>query len=79
MSDYPRGNGPHEPDYFRQDIGSKLVGASIAVITLDIIFVSLRFVSRRLGRIKEGWDGVFIYPALVCNIATCALTWSMSI
>ena len=71
-------NDSCSPAYEPQDIGSKLVAASIAVIVLDVIFVSLRLVSRRLGGIKEGWDGVFLYPALLLNIFTCVETLGKS-
>ena len=49
---------------------------AIVFLVLDVLFLCLRFISRRIGGIKEGWDGVFLYPALMANIAMSALTLS---
>ena len=65
--DYP-------PGYFEQSIGPTLVAISAVFITLDIIFVGLRFYSRRLNNTPWGWDDTLMIPALALNLGTCAVT-----
>ena len=60
--------------YFEQNIGATLVAVSAVFIALDIIFVILRFYSRRLNKTTWGLDDTLICPALVFNLGTCSLT-----
>ncbi len=66
-NDYP-------PGYLHQDIGSTLVVISAVFIALDVLFVCLRFYSRRLINTPWGWDDILVCPALVLNVGTCSLT-----
>lgn len=66
-NDYP-------PGYFEQNISATLVAISAVFIALDIIFVGLRFYSRRLSKTPWGWDDTLMCPALVFNLGTCSLT-----
>ena len=64
----------YPPGYFEQNIGATLVAISAVFITLDTIFVGLRFYSRRLSDTPWGWDDTLMCPALVLNLATCSVT-----
>ena len=66
------------PSHNWDDDNNRLFRLAIAFLVLDVLFLCLRFTSRRIGGIKEGWDGVFLYPALMVNIAMSALTLSKS-
>jgi hypothetical protein len=48
--------------------GLCLMGVSIAMSVLQIIFVALRFYTRRLQREKYGWDDWVMLIALVCTL-----------
>ena len=64
------------PGYLEQNIGATLVAISAVFITLDIIFVGLRFCSRKLSNAPWGWDDTLMCPALVVNLGLCSLTLS---
>lgn len=66
-NDYP-------PGYLEESIGPTLVAISALFIALDVVFVCLRFYSRRLIKTPLGWDDILILPALILNLATCSLT-----
>ena len=70
----PTSPDDYPPDYFEQNIGATLVAISALFIALDIIFVGLRFYSRRLNKTPWGWDDTLMCPALVLNLGTCSLT-----
>ena len=70
----PTSPNEYPPGYFEQNIGATLVAISAVFIALDIIFVGLRFYSRRLNKTPWGWDDTLMYPALVLNLGTCSVT-----
>jgi hypothetical protein len=46
--------------------GNSLLGVSVALSVLQIVFVASRFYTRRLQRQRYGWDDWIMLFALVC-------------
>lgn len=51
-----------------------LIAVCFIYIVFDIVFVALRFVSRRFVKRSElGWDDYLIIPGFIFNVAACIL------
>jgi Na+/H+-dicarboxylate symporter len=60
------GVGPGlNPEY----IGYQFQTGLIAFIILDVLFVSLRYLSRWLAHARLGIDDFLMVPAVICNLA----------
>lgn len=70
----PTSPNDYPPGYFEQSIAATLVAISAVFIALDIVFVCLRFYSRRLNNTPWGWDDFLMCPALALNLGTCSVT-----
>lgn len=46
---------------------SEIVGILVFITSLALICVALRIVSRRIGRVKFGWDDWLIFAAMVSH------------
>lgn len=55
-------------------IGSILRNTAIAFIVLQVVFTGLRYVSRYVGGMPIGLDDFLILPALIFNLALCAVS-----
>ena len=62
----------YPPGYLDEYIGYRLTGVAIAFIVLNITFVTLRFVARRLGKVPMGIDDILIMPSLLTVLLLCA-------
>ena len=69
----PTTNAPTSPEYLGQDDSGSLLVTSILFITIDITVVALRFVSRRLNKIRLGRDDFLVLPALAFCLIVCAM------
>lgn len=65
--------GPLPADYFAANRSDILLGVGVTFITLEVITFGLRVVSRKIKGTKFGWDDAMMIPALLCNLALCAL------
>ena len=63
----------HPAAYYEEYIGDQLKSAAIAFIVIDTFFAGLRIASRRIGKIPLGLDDLFIAPALLMDLALCAI------
>jgi hypothetical protein len=63
----------HSPEYLNEYSGYKLVTISASFITLETIFVALRYYARRLTASATGWDDFIIPLAWFANIGLCVL------
>ena len=46
---------------------SEMVGVLVSITALALICVALRIISRRVGRVKFGWDDWLIFVAMVSH------------
>ncbi|MCJ1469151.1 hypothetical protein MMC07_007784 [Pseudocyphellaria aurata] len=56
---------PLDEAYLQEYNGHKLIAASVALMVLEILFVGLRFLSRRLSKTAMGLDDWLIGPSFV--------------
>jgi hypothetical protein len=60
MSPTPAPPPAYPPGYLEEYNGQPLFAVSVAFIVLEIFFVAVRFWSRKIGKIRFGYDDVFI-------------------
>ncbi|TAQ91354.1 hypothetical protein B7494_g345 [Chlorociboria aeruginascens] len=60
-----------------ETIGYRLSGVAIAFIVLETVAVGLRYVARYIGGTRGGADDYLMLPALLFNVALCALSLAM--
>lgn len=56
----------YQKEHINESRVPTLLGSGITCLGLAVIAVVLRFISRRLGRIKYEYDDWLIIPGLVC-------------
>jgi hypothetical protein len=64
---------PFPADYYYESRGYLVQRTAIAFILLEIIVVTLRFVSRSVQKTKLGADDYLIFPALFFCLGLCIL------
>lgn len=60
--------------FLRQSKQGLINSVSAVFIVLEVVCVALRFVSKRVGRLKLGWDDAFMVLGLLFCIADAAAT-----
>ena len=63
----------YPPEYLTEYSGDKLVTVSAIFITLETLFVILRYYARRLTAAATGWDDVVLSLAWFPNFGLCVL------
>jgi hypothetical protein len=53
----------------RQDV---VRGVAATFLALDTIVIAMRFISKRIGSVKFGWDDAWITCGYLCSIAIIA-------
>ncbi|KAF2760780.1 hypothetical protein EJ05DRAFT_473390 [Pseudovirgaria hyperparasitica] len=63
------------PEYAAENIGPRAYGTAITFAILDITFVSLRFISRKVSRLQLATDDFLIVSALIIclGLSACAI------
>ena len=59
------------PSYMSAYSGDKLRDVTAAFIALETIFVSLRYMSQKVGRKPFGLDDWLMIPAFITNLGVC--------
>ena len=62
------------PGYAEEYSGDRLRDTAIAFIVLEVGFVTLRYISRALGKLPIGIDDYLMIPALVVCLGVDALS-----
>ncbi|KAI9927530.1 hypothetical protein ASPWEDRAFT_31603 [Aspergillus wentii DTO 134E9] len=60
--------------YLNESKQSLIVGVCVFFISIDTLAVALRFLSKYIGRLRLGWDDVFIVLGLMICIADASCT-----
>lgn len=63
----------HSPEYLAEYSGHTLIFISALFITLESVFVALRYYARTLSTSTKGWDDLIIPMAWLVNIGLCIL------
>ncbi|KAL8836141.1 MAG: hypothetical protein Q9170_003034 [Blastenia crenularia] len=61
----------YTPEYLNQYNGDSLHAIAILFIVLVVIFVTLRFYARRMGRVAWGFDDSLIIPGIIFCLGLC--------
>lgn len=65
---------PLPPNYFTEDRSHVLLAVASTFLALIIIAFVLRMVSRRIQKVRFGWDDGLVIAALLGNIVNCIFT-----
>ncbi|CRG83763.1 hypothetical protein PISL3812_01119 [Talaromyces islandicus] len=65
-------NSQESPGYLAQSRQDAVRGVAAIFVALDTIAIVLRFTSKRIGRVKFGWDDGWITCGYLCSIAIIA-------
>jgi hypothetical protein len=69
--------GPLPASYFTADRSDVLLGITITFTALEVISFGLRVLARKIIGTKLTLDDILIVPALVCNLAVCAVCFAI--
>lgn len=60
------------PGYLAQSRQDAVRGVAAIFVALDTIAIVMRFTSKRIGRVKFGWDDGWITCGYLCSLAIIA-------
>jgi hypothetical protein len=66
--------GHLDPAFLGQYNGASVVICAIVFIVLEILFVTLRFISRKMMNTPWGWDDTFIVASAILCFALLGLS-----
>jgi hypothetical protein len=72
-----------ETNRAEDNVGYKVVAATVVALFLAFAAVIMRFIARRYQGMKTYWEDWFIYAGLVCKLGIdvggimCELAWSL--
>lgn len=66
-------------DYLAESRQDVVQGVAAAFIALDSIAITMRFTSKRIGRVKFGCDDGWIFFGYLCSLAIIACSLGVSL